>query len=640
MTNYILCIYPLVLIILLVAGAKLAPRETFHEDFLSLKSTKVLQGAAAVGIILHHLVQEITDYGATWKGPITHLNWMGILFTSLFFFFSGYGLLKSFRTKAGYLDDFLEKRIPTVLIPLLISNILYFLYVGLYKGRIIRVTEAVTSLIGITLLNTNTWFLVEIIIFYLMFYILFKHIKNQDKALAAMIVFVITVIIVSLLLGHDHSEINGHWFMGEWWYNSTIVFVFGMLFARFKESIVGFAQKHYIWILPITILLFVGMYVLSENVVQNLGYYCEWEGYHGYKEKVITALVQSLTGALFVLMIVLFCMKVRFYNIIMAYVGKISLTLYIIHNLLMQNLLYMNPKIKDLRFFTVALFDSFVIGSALHFLVNQQLISLWRNYSEECQKEPETLEAKQKWEKRKKRGKKAKTIGFFVGTLLVAFMIKDAYDKYVVPGKNYEQQVEILASAQIGDIVYFGTYDIEPLITGERIEWIVLDRQDGKVLLVAKDGLKGAAFEKEYVATDWEKSTLRKMLNHDFVESAFTQKEQELLAVTKIITQANTRFGTEGGNVVYDKVFLLSVEEVEQYFGDDDSRKFLPTTMAHRNRMNFNPNEGSSWWWLRTMGKDVDMAAVVTVKGEISLDGERVNIVSGGVRPAMWIECE
>ena len=76
------------------------------------------------------------------------------------------------------------------------------------------------------------------------------------------------------------------------------------------------------------------------------------------------------------------------------------------------------------------------------------------------------------------------------------------------------------------------------------------------------------------------------------------------------------------------------------YFADDDARKLAPTTMAFREGMNVNPNERSGWWWLRTMGKEADMAAVVNVRGEISLEGERVNIISGGVRPAMWVECE
>ena len=233
--EYILCVYPIVLIVLLLIGTKLAPKGTVYEDFYTLETAKVLQGTAAVGIILHHLVQEVTDYGAVWKGLMTHMNYMGILFTSVFFFSSGYGLLKSYKTKQDYLEGFLEKRIPSVLIPFFVSNLIYFFAYGVYGGRIHRVTDAVTSLVGFTLLNTNTWFLVEIMLFYVVFYVLFKRMKKCGYALWSMVGFVFLTLVISLLLGHDKSEINGHWFMGEWWYNSTVVFVVGMLVAKYEK---------------------------------------------------------------------------------------------------------------------------------------------------------------------------------------------------------------------------------------------------------------------------------------------------------------------------------------------------------------------------------------------------------------------
>ncbi len=637
-SNYILCIYPIVLVILLVFGAKLAPRGTVYEEFFSLKTAKVLQGAAAVGIILHHLVQEVTSYGAVWKGPITHLNWMGVLFTSVFFFSSGYGLLKSYETKPGYLECFIEKRMPAVLIPFLVSNVIYFIFIGIYTGRVIRVTDAITCLFGLTLLNTNTWFLVEIMIFYMVFYVFYKYMKTSKLASAAMMGFVLFTIVVSLLLGHDNSELNGHWFMGEWWYNSSIIFVFGMLVVRYEREIVAVAKKHYVWLLPIAILAFVGMYILSENIVQSIGYYCEWDGHPGYKEKAITAFVQSMTCIFFMLMVVLICMKVKFYNIIMDFVGKISLALYIIHDLIKQNVLNMYQEISDPVFFLIVFVYSVVMASILHFLVNTKLIELWMNYQEQCKQEPQTLEAKQKWKKRKERKKKLKVWLVLLSIVLAGIMAKEAYEKYIVPHLNYKEQVEVLATAQIGDTVYYGTFNIESAIKKERIQWRVVDKKEGQVLLVAVNGLHGAAFEQEYRSCCWEDSSLRVLLNEVFLDMAFSEKEQELIAVTQVVTNDNSQYGTAGGNITYDKVFLLSAEEALKYFIDDEARKLEPTTMAWRRGINVNPRVGSSWWWLRTMGEETNMAAVVSLDGEINLAGERVSIVSGGIRPAIWVE--
>ncbi len=637
-SNYILCVFPIVLIILLFLGAKVAPRGTVYEDFFSLKTAKVLQGAAAVGILLHHLVQEVTDYGAVWKGPITHMNWMGVLFTSVFFFSSGYGLLKSYNTKQDYLEHFLENRLPTVLIPFLVSNVIYLICVGIYNGRVVRVTDTITCLLGFTLINTNTWFLVEIIIFYVIFYVIFKHIKNSAYAFGFMTGFVLLMIVVSLLLGHDNSELNGHWFMGEWWYNSTIVFVFGMLVAKYESAILNLAKKYYIWLLPIVILVFVGMYILSENIVQNVGYYCEWEGYPGYKEKAVTALVQSITCIIFMMLIVLICMKVKFYNIIMAFVGKIGLALYISHDLIKQNVSNMYKEISDPAFFLIVFVYSFVMASILHFLVNTKLIRLWMEFREQCKQEPLTLEAKLKWKKRMECVKKLKVWSGLLSVVLTGFMVKEAYEKYIVPDLNYKEQIEVLETVQVGDTVYYGTFHIDSAIRKDRIQWKVVDKKDGQALLVAVNGLHGAAFQQEYSASDWETSTIRELLNEEFLDMAFSKKEQELITVTRIVTEDNSKYGTKGGSITYDKVFLLSAEEAMIYFFDNEARKIEPTVIACRRGINVNTRVWSSWWWLRTMGKENNMAAVVSLEGEINLEGERVNIVSGGIRPAMWVD--
>ena len=637
--EYILCVYPVVLIILFLLGAKFAPKGTVYEDFYTLKTAKVLQGTVAVGIILHHLVQEVTDYGAVWKGPITHMNYMGILFTSVFFFSSGYGLLKSYETKPDYLEGFLEKRLPTVLIPFLASNIIYFFAYGVYGGRIHRVTDTVTSLVGFTLLNTNTWFLVEIILFYVVFYVLFKRMKKTECALWSMVGFVFFIMVISLLLGHDKSEINGHWFMGEWWYNSTIVFAVGMLVARYEKNVLEFAKKNYKWLFPVILLGFAGMYILSEYMVQNVGYYCEWEGHRGYLEKSLSALVQSATGILFALVMIMVCMKVRFYNKVIAFLGKISLALYIIHDLIKQTVLNKYEDIADPLFFLLVLVSSLIAAYILH-LVNENLIKVWRWWREKAKQVPETLEAQIKWKKRKENKKKLIVWAVLIGIVLAGFMGKEAYDKYMIPELNYREELKTLPEAQIGDKVYFGMFYLGSVAKKERIPWIVVDKNEGQLLLVAADGLYGTYYQQEYKASNWEDSSIRSLLNKEFLYMGFSKKERNLIVNSEIVTENNLQYGTEGGNITYDKIFLLSAEEAGKYFNDAESSKITPTAYAFRFGINYNSNKEASWWWLRTMGKESNMAAVVSQDGEINLAGERVSIPSGAVRPAIWVKVD
>ena len=132
----LLQIFPLGLLALTFIGAKIH-RNDFNEDYLELTESKKIQAIACLGVILHHLTQQITGYGVVPKGPVTVFNYAGILFTSLFFFYSGYGLITSMQNKPGYLNTFLTKRLPTVLIPFWIINVIYVLTAPLYMSRMI-----------------------------------------------------------------------------------------------------------------------------------------------------------------------------------------------------------------------------------------------------------------------------------------------------------------------------------------------------------------------------------------------------------------------------------------------------------------------------------------------------------------------
>ena len=101
MSNYLLLIYPMIIIIILFWRCSIRGKNEYYEESWSLTQSNALRGVAALMIILHHMVQSITRYGDIKKGPVTEWNSFGILFTSIFFFFSGFGLYKSYKTKSG-----------------------------------------------------------------------------------------------------------------------------------------------------------------------------------------------------------------------------------------------------------------------------------------------------------------------------------------------------------------------------------------------------------------------------------------------------------------------------------------------------------------------------------------------------------
>ncbi len=356
----LLMIFPVALVIVMLIKVKIAKPRQYHEDFLSLDSSKTLQGLAAIGVILHHLTQQVSDVGNIYKGPITTLNHYGVMFTAIFFFFSGFGLMTSLINKPNYIKTFPKRRILSILVPFMLSNIIFYLICVMLWGYPVEGLQNLTCLVGYPLLNGNTWFLVEILILYCVFYLANLIIKNRRAAFWVVTGFTLIMITVSLLRCHDSSVLGGVWFKGEWWYNTTILFVLGMAVAMNTEKIIGFAKKHYIWLLPLSIALYYTLFNGSLHVMGRFGYYKEWLGHPGYLEKLLSVLAQTSSAIAFVMMVLLLTMKIKCGNAALNFVKRLSLSLYIIHGLFKMRFSVI-PVPSIVYFFTV-LVASFVFA--------------------------------------------------------------------------------------------------------------------------------------------------------------------------------------------------------------------------------------------------------------------------------------
>ena len=178
-----------------------------------------------------------------------------------------------------------------------------------------------------------------------------------------------------------------------------------------------------------------------------------------------------------------------------------------------------------------------------------------------------------------------------------------------------------LKTAQIGDYIKFGSF--EQGNGKESVEWRILDKQDGKILVISKYILDYRQYHTEEKALDWEDCALRAWLNDDFLNSAFSDEEKAMIAST--FTES----------FAYDKVFLLSAEEAEDYLHSDWERTCTPTEYAdsHCNGRNLDSRE----WWLRsdTKGYFSFVRDYVDKNGEIWAHHAED---PSGVRPAMWID--
>jgi len=229
----------------------------------------------------------------------------------------------------------------------------------------------------------------------------------------------------------------------------------------------------------------------------------------------------------------------------------------------------------------------------------------------------------------------------------------------------------------MGDIVFFGSN-----------EWIVLRRQNDRALLLAKDITDiGLPYHDKLEAATWENCSLRAWLNTVFL-NRFSEKERDRIDRVWQTNERNQWYGGVNGQKTRDGIFLLSIAEVVELFGDsghlqsrpgnqwiddrtdesagsvitdesagsvitDESAGFVIVQKGescaiddqYNERRRAKYRDSYTWWWLRSSGKSNAYAAYVNVGGVISVNGDLIFDDGGnnrmgvkpGVRPALWL---
>ena len=206
----------------------------------------------------------------------------------------------------------------------------------------------------------------------------------------------------------------------------------------------------------------------------------------------------------------------------------------------------------------------------------------------------------------------------------------------------------------VGNYVTFGTYPQTSAGSDQTpIEWLVLDRDGDKALLLSRYGLDAQPYHTSYTSITWEKCTLRTWLNDDFINRAFTAAEQSAILLTNVDNssiQCYSGWSTSGGNNTQDKVFLLSYAEANKYLGvtydnsNNTKSRVAPNAYAisqgawPSDSNKTTDGEAAGWWWLRSPG-GIQYAAVF-VNPDGSLSCSNVDFARVSVRPALWVNLE
>ncbi len=222
--------------------------------------------------------------------------------------------------------------------------------------------------------------------------------------------------------------------------------------------------------------------------------------------------------------------------------------------------------------------------------------------------------------------------------------------------KDAEAQMSVLTernpalpyqTAEKGDALFFDHWeqDGDESNGPEPIEWIVLDKIDGQLLLLSSACLMGKAYNTEsFVPVTWETCSLRQWLNEDFLNGAFTEEEQAWIPSAINENPDHSMVETPGGQDTEDRVFLPCERDTVIYLKDDLDReaigKALATQTAVDGGLQVN-GEGMASWWLRSPGMYEYTAQFVDRDGTPYTNGASTDIdYLCGVRPAVWLDAK
>lgn len=290
-------------------------RKSSEKEIFGIENTNSLKGVFAFVVLFGH-AYELNQNSYLF----CRFNNLGAYACAIFFFISGYGLMYQYIHKENYLKNFLSKRFVNVLIPAITGSCVYIVFKLLFIENYTISTIVNSSLEGHTPIIDNSWFIIELIVLYFIFYVVFifndsfkTPIKNDIFVLIVTALVVLLVIVIKFI-GWGYN-----------WYASVLSFPFGLFIANHSEVTKKLIKRFKILIIVFSIgfIVFATYYQLVVEKLLSIT----------IQNNFLDMVIDILSKLIFVLLIFTFSAVFKVENPLIRFTSKISYELYIIHGL-------------------------------------------------------------------------------------------------------------------------------------------------------------------------------------------------------------------------------------------------------------------------------------------------------------------
>lgn len=197
---------------------------------------------------------------------------------------------------------------------------------------------------------------------------------------------------------------------------------------------------------------------------------------------------------------------------------------------------------------------------------------------------------------------------------------------------NYPSDMTITAkwlNYPPGMTIKIGRFEQDNDLTNgaEEIEWDVIKYENGKYFVISKYILTAMRFSEDGKKKSWSDSTLRRWMNGEFFETAFSEEERKYIQDTYIKSESTT-----------DKIFCISYGNLVSDIVDRRVKFGLPTEYALSKGIKSN---GIPIYYTEDENKvTYDFFMISGKCGSANSAGMALPEKIGGVRPAMWVSEE
>ena len=296
---------------------------------LSLDHSNHIKGLAAISVVFCHL--SIFYDG---KVILPVLYYLGCASVGLFFFLSGYGLMKQYLSKENYRSSFLKKRFTKILIPYLLFTFLYYFYY-LSIGETKSISDVIVGIVQGDPIVSYSWYILEIIVLYLFFYIFMHFGKNKKN-----IMIISNCVLYVMML--TFYRVNGY---ANFWFDSTHMFVIGILWASYEKTLIECSFRFRYVLLGLSA---IGIAITFGKM----------------------NMISFFEIFYFVLFILVF-IELQITNGFLKLLGNISMEIYLIHGLIIKACRYFIDLNQDAIEMTVILVGIIVTAYISHHLIKK-----------------------------------------------------------------------------------------------------------------------------------------------------------------------------------------------------------------------------------------------------------------------------